>query len=72
MPATPLYAVADPVSAQVGASTLTVESAYALAGSIGVDAVQFRLDNTVPTGANASLQLVVNGVNSNTLLLPVQ
>src|ERR1017187_6967862 len=72
VPATPPYLVVDPVSAQVGASTLTVESAYALPGSIGVDAVQFRLDSTVPSGANASFQLVVNGVNSNTLLLPVQ
>ncbi len=72
VPATPPYAVVDPVSAQVGASTLTVESAYALPGSIGVDAVQLRLDNTVPSGGNASFQLVVNGVNSNTLLLPVQ
>jgi uncharacterized protein (TIGR03437 family) len=72
VPATPPYVVVDPVSAQVGASTLTVESAYALPGNIGVDAVQFRLDNTVPSGANASFQLAVNGVNSNTLLLPVQ
>ena len=72
VPATPPYAVVDPVTAQVGTSTLTVESAYALAGSIGVDAVQFRLDNTVPSGASGSFQLVVNGVASNTLLLPVQ
>jgi len=72
VPATPPYPVVDPVSAQVGTSTLTVESAYALPGSIGVDAVQFRLDSTVPSGANASFLLVVNGVNSNTLLLPVQ
>jgi len=72
VPATPPYLVVDPVSAQVGTSTLTVESAYALPGSIGVDAVQFRLDSTVPSGANASFQLMVNGVNSNTLLLPVQ
>src|ERR1017187_1705400 len=50
VPATPPYLVVDPVSAQVGASTLTVESAYALPGSIGVDAVQFRLDSTVPSG----------------------
>jgi uncharacterized protein (TIGR03437 family) len=72
VPATPPYAVVDPVSAQVGASTLTVESAYALPGNIGVDAVQFRLDNSVPSGANASFRLVINGVNSNTLLLPVK
>ncbi|MGA3019066.1 MAG: hypothetical protein ABSF62_18235 [Bryobacteraceae bacterium] len=72
VPATPPYAVVDAVSVQVGASTLTVESAYALPGNIGIDAVQFRLDNTVPSGASSNFQLVVNGVNSNTLLLPVQ
>ena len=72
VPAKPPYLVLDPVSAQVGASTLTVESAYALPGSIGVDAVQFRLDSTVPSGANLSFLLVVNGVNSNRLLLPVK
>ncbi len=72
VPAAPPYAVVDPVSVQVGTSTLTVDSAYALPGSVGVDVVQFRLDNTVPSGTNASFQVVVNGVNSNTLLLPVQ
>jgi uncharacterized protein (TIGR03437 family) len=72
VPATPPYAVTDPVSVQVGASTLAVESAYALPGNIGIDAVQFRLDNTVVSGANSNFQLAVNGVNSNTLLLPVQ
>jgi uncharacterized protein (TIGR03437 family) len=72
VPATPPYLVVDPVSALVGASTLTVESAYALPGSIGVDAVQFRLDGSVPSGSNSIVQLVVNGVKSNTLPLPVK
>jgi uncharacterized protein (TIGR03437 family) len=72
VPATPPYAVLDPVTVQVGTSTLAVVSAYALPGNIGVDAVQIRLDSTVPSGATSNFQLVVNGVTSNTLLLPVQ
>jgi uncharacterized protein (TIGR03437 family) len=72
VPATPPYAVVDPVSVQVGTSTLTVEAAYALPGSVGVDAVQFTLDNTVPTSTTSNFVLTVNGVTSNTLLLPVK
>jgi uncharacterized protein (TIGR03437 family) len=72
VPANPPYLVVDPVSVVIGAVTFAVDSSYALPGSVGIDAVQFHLDNTVPSGSNISFQVTVNGVNSNTLLLPVQ
>jgi uncharacterized protein (TIGR03437 family) len=72
VPATPPYLVVDPVSLQLGDSPLAVESAFALPGTVGVDAVQFRLDSTVPNGTYLNFQITINGVISNTLLLPVK
>jgi uncharacterized protein (TIGR03437 family) len=72
VPASPLYNVTDPVSVAVGSDTLTPSSAFALAGSVGVDAVQFTLTDPSLSGTNASLSVTVNGQQSNSVLLPVQ
>jgi uncharacterized protein (TIGR03437 family) len=69
-PAPPLLIV-DPVSVLAGASVLKPEKAFAGPGRVGVDVVQFRLDGSVPSGT-ASLRVQINGVDSNTLPLPVQ
>ena len=49
---------------------VAAESAFAVAGRIGVDAVQFRLSD----GASGkfSVRVTVNGKDSNTVLIPVQ
>jgi uncharacterized protein (TIGR03437 family) len=64
------YSLVDGITVQVGQLTVTAENAFAVAGRCGVDAVQFRLDSSV-TGT-VTLQLTINGVQSNTLMLPVQ
>jgi uncharacterized protein (TIGR03437 family) len=72
VPASPLCAVSDPASVQVGDATLAVTSAFAVAGQVGVDAVQFVLGPGAPTSTTAMVTLTVNGQASNTLLLPIQ
>lgn len=72
VPQSPVFNVTDPVSVAVGNDTVTPSSTFALAGSVGVDAVQFTLTDPSLSGANASLSLTVNGQQSNTVLLPVQ
>jgi len=72
IPASPRFMILDPVSIQVGASAITPESAFAAPGQVGIDAIQFRLDGSAPSGAAIPLYLTVNGVRSNTLSLPIQ
>jgi uncharacterized protein (TIGR03437 family) len=72
IPSSPRFQILDPVTIEVGAATVTPESAYAAAGHIGVDLVQFRLDSSAPSGAAIPISLTVNGVVSNTLTLPIQ
>jgi uncharacterized protein (TIGR03437 family) len=60
----------DAVTVQVGELAIAAENAFAVAGRCGVDAAQFRLDGSV-TGT-VTLRVTINGVDSNTLLLPVR
>jgi uncharacterized protein (TIGR03437 family) len=64
--------ILDPVRIQVGSAVVTPESAFAAAGQVGVDLVQFRLDGSAPSGPAIAISLTVNGVVSNTLTLPIQ
>jgi uncharacterized protein (TIGR03437 family) len=74
LPPTPPYVLLDTASVLVGGVAITPENAFAVAGSVAVDAVQFRLSDGVgaPTATNASLIVSINGQQSNTVLLPVQ
>jgi uncharacterized protein (TIGR03437 family) len=72
VPASPRFLLLDPVSIQVGSAIFRPESSFAAPGQVGVDAVQFRLDSSTPSGASIPLYLTVNGVKSNTLALPIQ
>ena len=70
IPPTPAYSMVDGVTVQVGEAAIPADKAFAVVGRCGIDAVQFRLDGSV-TGT-ATLRVTVNGVDSNTLLLPVR
>jgi uncharacterized protein (TIGR03437 family) len=72
IPSSPRFMILDPVRVQVGSALVTPESAFAAAGQVGVDLVQFRLDSSTPSGAAIPISLTVNGVLSNTLTLPIQ
>jgi uncharacterized protein (TIGR03437 family) len=72
LPASPVYTLVDAVSVSAGNGTLSASSAFALAGSVGVDAVQFTLTDPSLSGTNATVSVTINGQQSNTVLLPVQ
>jgi uncharacterized protein (TIGR03437 family) len=56
-------AVVDPVVVQVGDVAITPERAFAVAGRVGLDAVQFRL----PEGAAGRVSVTVSGKSSNSV-----
>lgn len=72
VPSQPPFLLLDSPSVLIGDAVLGAENAFAVPGRVGIDAVQFRLDDTAPTGTNASLHVRINGQDSNTVLLPVQ
>ncbi|MEI9972959.1 MAG: hypothetical protein WDO73_13395 [Ignavibacteriota bacterium] len=72
IPDAPRYMLLDPVRIQIGTGVFTPESTYAAPGHIGIDAVQFRLDSSAPSGAAIPLFVTVNGIQSNSLSLPIQ
>jgi uncharacterized protein (TIGR03437 family) len=72
IPTSPAFNIVDGAAVVVGDVSLDAEKAFAVPGRVGIDAVQFRLTSDVPSGANASLLIRINGQDSNTLLLPVQ
>jgi uncharacterized protein (TIGR03437 family) len=70
IPQSPSYSLVDGVTVQAGELAIPAQKAYAVVGRCGIDAVQFRLDGSV-TGT-VTLRVTINGVDSNTLMLPVQ
>jgi uncharacterized protein (TIGR03437 family) len=65
----PVVALTDPISVQVGGAQCAVQNAFAVPGTIGIDAVQC----TLPTGmTDGTLSVTVNGQQSNTVTLPMQ
>ena len=72
VPELPAFALTDPASVQVATASFAAQSAYALPGAVGIDAVQFTLGSGAPTGGDFELTVTVNKVVSNTVLLPIQ
>jgi uncharacterized protein (TIGR03437 family) len=72
VPSEPAYLLLDSPNVMVGDSVLAAVNAFAVPGRIGIDAVQFKLDDSAPTGTNAPIHVMINGQDSNTVLLPVQ
>jgi uncharacterized protein (TIGR03437 family) len=72
VPKTPPFLLLDAASVLVGNTAIAAENAFALPGSVAVDAVQFRLGDGAPSATNAPLIVSINGQQSNTVLLPVQ
>jgi uncharacterized protein (TIGR03437 family) len=72
VPATPPYLIVDAPTVMVGDAVLVAQNAFAVPGRVAIDAVQFRLDDTAPSGTNASVHVQVNGQDSNTVILPIQ
>jgi uncharacterized protein (TIGR03437 family) len=72
LPVSPVYNIVDAVTVTAGSVTAAASGAFALAGSVGVDAVQFTVTDPATSGTNASVSVTVNAQASNTVLVPVQ
>jgi uncharacterized protein (TIGR03437 family) len=70
-PSNPPPAVADSVSLSVGTAKPTSTSTAA-PGFTGVDLTQFQLPSGLPSGTSVPVLVTINGVESNTVMLPVQ
>ena len=72
VPQTPPFLLLNAASVLVGGAVLAAENALAVPAHVAVDAVRFRLGDGAPSATNAPLRVRINGVESNTVLLPVQ
>jgi len=72
IPSNPPYLILDAPTVMVGDTPLAAQNAFAVPGRIAIDAVQFRLDDTAPSGTTATVHVLVNGQDSNTVKLPIQ
>ena len=72
VPASPAYVLQDPIAATIASENVSPGSAVALAGSIGVDAVQVTVPADAPSGSNVQVTVTVGGQQSNMVLLPIQ
>jgi uncharacterized protein (TIGR03437 family) len=72
LPASPVYNIVDAVTVSAGSATAPATTASALAGSVGIDAVQFAITDPATSGTNASVSVTINGQSSNMVLVPVQ
>jgi uncharacterized protein (TIGR03437 family) len=72
VPASPPFRIVDSATVTAAGIAITPENVFAAPGRVGVDVIQFRLGDGVPTGTNVQLNITVNGQDSNTVVLPVQ
>jgi len=72
VPDQPDFLLADAVTLRIGDTPVTPESSIAAPGRVGVDAVRFRLPAGLAGGAPLPLVVNVSGIDSNTVLLPLQ
>jgi uncharacterized protein (TIGR03437 family) len=72
LPVSPVYNIVDAVTVSAGSVTGPATAAFAVAGSVGVDAVQFAITDPATSGTNASVSVTINGQASNTVLAPVK
>jgi len=72
MPAPGGIALTDPITVQLNDQTTTPTGATVVAGSIGIDSVEFVVPAGLPPASNATMTITVNGQASNSVLLPLQ
>jgi uncharacterized protein (TIGR03437 family) len=69
-PTAPPYPLADSLQAVAGGRNLAPDFAGAAPALAGVALVQVQLPDDLPAGGSINLQVVVGGVESNTLVIP--
>jgi uncharacterized protein (TIGR03437 family) len=71
-PQDPKNPLVDPVAVSLGGTVFPPAWAGAAPGFVGLDSIQILIGDMVPTGTTLQLIATVNGVSSNTVLLPIQ
>ena len=66
------HPLADAAKIVVGEEQIEPVWAGAAAGKVGVAVVQLKIDESIPHATNVALKVVVNQVESNSVLLPVE
>jgi len=66
------YPLADSAKIVVGEQQIEPVWAGAAAGKVGVAVVQLKIDESIPHASNVALKVLVNGIESNSVLLPVE
>jgi len=68
IPSSPQFVLTDAASVAVDGATFAPQSAFAVPGAVGVDAIQFVLGQGASAG---QLTVTVNGQQSNAVVLPL-
>jgi uncharacterized protein (TIGR03437 family) len=72
LPADGSFLLADPLTLVVGDNEVPTIYAGAADRQVGVNAVSFTIDNTMPQGTNVPVKVRINGHVSNTVILPLK
>jgi uncharacterized protein (TIGR03437 family) len=72
LPSDPGYLLADPVELVVNGADVTTSYAGVAAQKVGINALSFTIDDSMPQGTNVPVKVKVNGHESNIVILPLQ
>jgi uncharacterized protein (TIGR03437 family) len=72
LPADPSFRLADPVKLIVGDADVPTSYAGAAAQKVGVNAISFTIDDSMPQGSNVPVKVRINEHESNTVILPMR
>jgi uncharacterized protein (TIGR03437 family) len=72
LPADGSFLLADPLTLVVGDNEVPTLYAGAADQQVGVNAVSFTIDNSMPQGTNVPVKVKINGHVSNTVILPLK
>lgn len=71
-PPNPAPALADSLTITIGGQTPAPAWSGAAAGFVGIASTSFQVPSGLPSGTSVPLNVSVNGVASNTVMLPIQ
>ena len=72
LPPNPAPQLADSLTVSIAGQTVVPTWSGASTGFIGIATTSFQVPSGLASGTNVSLNVSINGVNSNTVLLPIQ
>jgi uncharacterized protein (TIGR03437 family) len=72
IPAGMVLPLADTATIQSGANSIAPVETVAAVGYAGITAIQLKIDSRLPSSTNVALTVVVNGFQSNQVLLPIK